>query len=103
MTNPHLRASLAEVLEAALPLQHDELQVNIPTSCREESFRNFPDIGHLAIAVIQLFVDIEFTGTAMMTCYVLYYNINHRNNFKWELVYLTLLNSKFQKNQFSDG
>ncbi|CAK8675158.1 unnamed protein product [Clavelina lepadiformis] len=62
MTNPHLRASLAEVLEAALPLQHDELQVNIPTSCREESFRNFPDIGHLAIAVIQLFVDIEFTG-----------------------------------------
>lgn len=59
MSNPHLRASLAEVLEILLPLpgRTDGLLGD-----REEIFMKFPYKGFLAVATLQLFVDIEFTG-----------------------------------------
>lgn len=59
MSNPHLRASLAEVLEILLPLpgRTDNLLGD-----RQKIFMKFPYKGFLAVATLQLFVDIEFTG-----------------------------------------
>lgn len=64
MKNPHLRAKLAEVLEAVMP--HME-----PASAgsaqpvmfqRQRVFCSYRHAPHLAEALIAVFVDIEFTG-----------------------------------------
>ncbi|XP_078282639.1 ubiquitin conjugation factor E4 A [Rhinoraja longicauda] len=63
MKNPHLRAKLAEVLEAVMP--HME-QVQNPMMSnmfhREQVFASFRQAYYLAEALIKVFVDIEFTG-----------------------------------------
>ncbi|XP_028664477.1 ubiquitin conjugation factor E4 A isoform X1 [Erpetoichthys calabaricus] len=63
MKNPHLRAKLAEVLEAVMP--HLE-QVTGPTLTsmyqRERAFCFYQYAAQLAEALIVVFVDIEFTG-----------------------------------------
>ena len=59
MTNTHLRASLAEILEAILPLKDDENEVSV---LAEETFERFQMVSQLTLSVIRLFVDIEFTG-----------------------------------------
>eukprot|EP00062_Callorhinchus_milii_P011321 gi/632957144/ref/XP_007894313.1/ PREDICTED: ubiquitin conjugation factor E4 A [Callorhinchus milii] len=63
MKNPHLRAKLAEVLEAVMP--HLEPTQNSLTSSlfhRERVFCSYQHAPHLAQALIEVFVDIEFTG-----------------------------------------
>ncbi|XP_069080842.1 ubiquitin conjugation factor E4 A isoform X3 [Pleurodeles waltl] len=63
MKNPHLRAKLAEVLEAVMP--HLETIQNPMLSSvfqRERVFCSYRHAPHLAEALIKVFVDIEFTG-----------------------------------------
>lgn len=57
MSNPHLRASLAEVLQIVMPLSEDDNIVN----SKENIFNEFPHSTFLTVATLQLFVDIEFT------------------------------------------
>ncbi|XP_028930766.1 ubiquitin conjugation factor E4 A [Ornithorhynchus anatinus] len=63
MKNPHLRAKLAEVLEAVMP--HLDQPAN-PLVCsvfhRKRVFCAYPHAARLAEALIRVFVDIEFTG-----------------------------------------
>ncbi|XP_038609695.1 ubiquitin conjugation factor E4 A [Tachyglossus aculeatus] len=63
MKNPHLRAKLAEVLEAVMP--HLDQPAN-PLVCsvfhRKRVFCAYPHAAQLAEALIRVFVDIEFTG-----------------------------------------
>ncbi|MGH0186297.1 UNVERIFIED_CONTAM: hypothetical protein FKN15_021545 [Acipenser sinensis] len=63
LKNPHLRAKLAEVLEAVMP--HLE-QVPGPAQSsmfqRERAFCTYQHAAQLAEALITVFVDIEFTG-----------------------------------------
>uniref|UniRef100_H0X0C7 Ubiquitin conjugation factor E4 n=1 Tax=Otolemur garnettii TaxID=30611 RepID=H0X0C7_OTOGA len=63
MKNPHLRAKLAEVLEAVMP-HMDQTPSPLVSSVfhRKRVFCNFPHASHLAEALIKVFVDIEFTG-----------------------------------------
>uniref|UniRef100_A0A8C0DCX8 Ubiquitin conjugation factor E4 n=1 Tax=Balaenoptera musculus TaxID=9771 RepID=A0A8C0DCX8_BALMU len=63
MKNPHLRAKLAEVLEAVMP-HMDQTPNPLLSSVfhRKRVFCNFPYASHLAEALIKVFVDIEFTG-----------------------------------------
>uniref|UniRef100_A0A8C6E565 Ubiquitin conjugation factor E4 n=1 Tax=Moschus moschiferus TaxID=68415 RepID=A0A8C6E565_MOSMO len=63
MKNPHLRAKLAEVLEAVMP-HMDQTPNPLVSSVfhRKRVFCNFPYASHLAEALIKVFVDIEFTG-----------------------------------------
>lgn len=63
MKNPHLRAKLAEVLEAVMP-HLDQTPNPLVSSVfhRKRVFCNFPHAPHLAEALIKVFVDIEFTG-----------------------------------------
>nr|KAF6325962.1 ubiquitination factor E4A [Myotis myotis] len=63
MKNPHLRAKLAEVLEAVMP-HLDQTPSPLVSSVfhRKRVFCNFPYAAHLAEALIKVFVDIEFTG-----------------------------------------
>ncbi|KAM4652582.1 ubiquitin conjugation factor E4 A isoform 1-T2 [Discoglossus pictus] len=63
MKNPHLRAKLAEVLEAVMP--HMEQSQNPLISSvfhRQRVFCSYQHAQHLAEALIKVFVDIEFTG-----------------------------------------
>ncbi|XP_044525540.1 ubiquitin conjugation factor E4 A [Gracilinanus agilis] len=63
MKNPHLRAKLAEVLEAVMP--HLDQPPNPLVSSvfhRKRVFCNYPYAAQLAEALIKVFVDIEFTG-----------------------------------------
>lgn len=69
MKNPHLRAKLAEVLEAVMP--HME-----PVAAgaaqpivfqRERVFCSYRHAPQLAEALIAVFVDIEFTGIVFLT------------------------------------
>ncbi|XP_058401092.1 ubiquitin conjugation factor E4 A isoform X3 [Diceros bicornis minor] len=62
MKNPHLRAKLAEVLEAVMP-HLDQTPNPLVSSVfhRKRVFCNFPYAAHLAEALIKVFVDIEFT------------------------------------------
>lgn len=65
MKNPHLRAKLAEVLEAVMP--HLDPTPNPLVSSvfhRKRVFCSYPHAPHLAEALIKVFVDIEFTGKA---------------------------------------
>ncbi|XP_064424835.1 ubiquitin conjugation factor E4 A [Latimeria chalumnae] len=63
MKNPHLRAKLAEVLEAVMP-HLDQVQNPLISSMyqRERVFCSYCCAPHLAEALIKVFVDIEFTG-----------------------------------------
>ncbi|KAK2530332.1 Ube4a [Columba livia] len=63
MKNPHLRAKLAEVLEAVMP-HLDQAQNPLVSSVfhRKRVFCSYPNAAHLAEALIKVFVDIEFTG-----------------------------------------
>ncbi|KFP05513.1 Ubiquitin conjugation factor E4 A [Calypte anna] len=63
MKNPHLRAKLAEVLEAVMP-HLDQAQSPLISSVfhRKRVFCSYPNAAHLAEALIKVFVDIEFTG-----------------------------------------
>eukprot|EP00069_Balaena_mysticetus_P022035 bmy_03272T0 len=63
MKNPHLRAKLAEVLEAVMP-HMDQTPNPLVSSVfhRKRVFCNFPYASHLAEALIKVFVDIEFTA-----------------------------------------
>ncbi|MBN3315901.1 UBE4A factor, partial [Atractosteus spatula] len=64
MKNPHLRAKLAEVLEAVMP--HLEPVAPGPTQSsmfqRQRVFCSYRHAAQLAEALIAVFVDIEFTG-----------------------------------------
>nr|XP_060643012.1 ubiquitin conjugation factor E4 A [Anolis sagrei ordinatus] len=63
MKNPHLRAKLAEVLEAVMP-HLDQAQTPLLSSVfhRKRVFCSYPHAAYLAEALIKVFVDIEFTG-----------------------------------------
>ncbi|XP_021564390.1 ubiquitin conjugation factor E4 A isoform X2 [Carlito syrichta] len=63
MKNPHLRAKLAEVLEAVMP-HLDQTPNPLVSSVfhRKRVFCNFSYAPQLAEALIKVFVDIEFTG-----------------------------------------
>uniref|UniRef100_A0A8C4XMH9 Ubiquitin conjugation factor E4 A n=1 Tax=Falco tinnunculus TaxID=100819 RepID=A0A8C4XMH9_FALTI len=63
MKNPHLRAKLAEVLEAVMP-HLDQAQNPLISSVfhRKRVFCSYQNAAHLAEALIKVFVDIEFTG-----------------------------------------
>lgn len=63
MKNPHLRAKLAEVLEAVMP-HLDQVQSPLVSSVfhRKRVFCSYPHAPYLAEALIKVFVDIEFTG-----------------------------------------
>lgn len=63
MKNPHLRAKLAEVLEAVMP-HLDQTPNPLVSSVfhRKRVFCNFAHAPQLAEALIKVFVDIEFTG-----------------------------------------
>lgn len=63
MKNPHLRAKLAEVLEAVMP-HLDQAQNPLVSSVfhRKRVFCSYQYAAHLAEALIKVFVDIEFTG-----------------------------------------
>ncbi|KAH0623396.1 hypothetical protein JD844_031669 [Phrynosoma platyrhinos] len=63
MKNPHLRAKLAEVLEAVMP-HLDQGQSPLVSSVfhRKRVFCSYPHAAYLAEALIKVFVDIEFTG-----------------------------------------
>lgn len=63
MTNPHLRAKLAEILEGLMP---DEKQgsrgILVPVFHRQTAFNAHPLGEHISRSLISIFVDIEFTG-----------------------------------------
>lgn len=64
MKNPHLRAKLAEVLEAVMP----HMEPASPGTAqpimfqRQRVFSSYRHAPQLAEALITVFVDIEFTG-----------------------------------------
>ncbi|KAL7981661.1 hypothetical protein Chor_005749 [Crotalus horridus] len=62
MKNPHLRAKLAEVLEAVMP-HLDQAQTPLVSSVfhRKRVFCSYQHAAYLAEALIKVFVDIEFT------------------------------------------
>ncbi|KAG9348258.1 hypothetical protein JZ751_001993 [Albula glossodonta] len=64
MKNPHLRAKLAEVLEAVMPhLEPLSPGITQPIMFqRHRVFCSYQHAPHLAEALITVFVDIEFTG-----------------------------------------
>lgn len=64
MKNPHLRAKLAEVLEAVMPhMEPLALGAVQPIVFqRERVFCSYRHGAQLAEALITVFVDIEFTG-----------------------------------------
>ncbi|TTO95317.1 Ubiquitin conjugation factor E4 A [Bagarius yarrelli] len=66
MKNPHLRAKLAEVLEAVMP-HMDSVSPGTPQTIqfqRQRAFCSYCHASHLAEALITVFVDIEFTDFA---------------------------------------
>ncbi|XP_043936826.1 ubiquitin conjugation factor E4 A isoform X1 [Protopterus annectens] len=63
MKNPHLRAKLAEVLEAVMPHMDQVQSPLVPIMFhRERIFCAYQHAPFLAEALIKVFVDIEFTG-----------------------------------------
>jgi len=69
MKNPHLRAKLAEVLEAVMP--HMETVASGAAQPlvfqRERVFSSYRHAPQLAESLIAVFVDIEFTGIVFLT------------------------------------
>lgn len=76
MKNPHLRAKLAEVLEAVMP----HMDTASPGASqpimfqRQRAFRSYCHAPHLAEALITVFVDIEFTGEFHLMSFVQFSN-----------------------------
>lgn len=68
MKNPHLRAKLAEVLEAVMPHMEPMAPgaVHPIVFQRERVFCSYRHAAHLAEALITVFVDIEFTGKTII-------------------------------------
>lgn len=66
MKNPHLRAKLAEVLEAVMPHMEPVAPGAVQPIVfqRERVFCSYRHAPQLAEALITVFVDIEFTGEA---------------------------------------
>lgn len=64
MKNPHLRAKLAEVLEAVMPHMEPLAPGAVQPIVfqRERVFCSYRHASQLAEALITVFVDIEFTG-----------------------------------------
>ncbi|XP_023937191.2 ubiquitin conjugation factor E4 A [Bicyclus anynana] len=65
--NPHLRARLAECLEAMLPNHPDDQQPlsNIASFYREQLFKNHPHRLQLVPCLLDVFVGIEMTGQSV--------------------------------------
>ncbi|CAH2229401.1 jg14860 [Pararge aegeria aegeria] len=65
--NPHLRARLAECLEAMLPNHPDDQQPlsNIASFYREQLFKNHPHRLQLLPCLLDVFVGIEMTGQSV--------------------------------------
>lgn len=71
MKNPHLRAKLAEVLEAVMPHMEPVAPGAVQPIVfqRERVFCTYRHAPQLAEALITVFVDIEFTGEASVFVY----------------------------------
>lgn len=71
MKNPHLRAKLAEVLEAVMPHMEPVAPGAVQPIVfqRERVFCSYRHAPHLAEALITVFVDIEFTGNVFLTSF----------------------------------
>ena len=81
MSNPHLRARLAEVLEALLPpadpMDSEPATAQpAPSFARARAFSQFAHPAALTRALLLVFVDIEFTGEQMVL--FLGYNVKAR-------------------------
>ncbi|KAK2589180.1 hypothetical protein KPH14_001996 [Odynerus spinipes] len=66
--NPHLRARLAEGLEALLPTTDDNVNPRLPTLGtfhREQLFTNHPHAQQIVANLLQVFVSIEMTGQSV--------------------------------------
>ncbi|XP_045448284.1 ubiquitin conjugation factor E4 A [Melitaea cinxia] len=65
--NPHLRARLAECLEAMLPNHPDDQQPlsNIASFYREQLFKEHPHRSQLVPCLLDVFVGIEMTGQSV--------------------------------------
>ncbi|XP_012529354.2 ubiquitin conjugation factor E4 A [Monomorium pharaonis] len=95
--NPHLRASLAESLEALLPIVDDNVAPatpNLGTFHREQLFLTHPHRQQIIVNLLHVFVSIEMTGQSVQfeqkfnyrrPMYVvmdyLWKHAEHRNNF----------------------
>ncbi|XP_064635023.1 ubiquitin conjugation factor E4 A-like isoform X2 [Lineus longissimus] len=64
MKNPHLRARLAEALEAFTP-HKDDGNIGLSNFRREQIFLNHPHIEELARTLLHVFVSIEMTGQSV--------------------------------------
>ena len=64
MSNPHLRAALADVLEAILPINEDDDDASQfdDSYVTINAVKNFDNVKDLYQSVLQLYSDIEFTG-----------------------------------------
>lgn len=84
MKNPHLRAKLAEVLEAVMPHMEPMAPgaVQPITFQRERVFFSYRHAPQLAEALITVFVDIEFTGKAVVFLNSDFYDLNFCANLE---------------------
>ncbi|XP_064470704.1 ubiquitin conjugation factor E4 A-like [Ornithodoros turicata] len=66
MNNPHLRARLAEMLEALMTSKdEDRFSTLIPNLHREKLFHSHPCVGELVPTLLHVFVSIEMTGQSV--------------------------------------
>lgn len=65
LKNPHLRAGLAEALEAILPNKNGDQGRMTDESLAERIFKTHPLIENLACVLLDVFVSIELTGQAV--------------------------------------
>ncbi|ENN76013.1 hypothetical protein D910_08109, partial [Dendroctonus ponderosae] len=65
MKNPHLRARLAEGLDAFVPNRDDLTILNISTYQRTRLFTHHPHKGEMVKMVMKVFVSIEMTGQSV--------------------------------------
>lgn len=63
--NPHLRAKLAEMLEALMPHEDDKNLSSIINVHREKLFAEHPFVGELVPTLLNVFVSIEMTGQSV--------------------------------------
>ncbi|XP_063959654.1 ubiquitin conjugation factor E4 A-like [Lytechinus pictus] len=63
ITNPHLRAKLAEILEGLMPEEKSGSRgIVVPIFHRQKAFNEHPLGEQISRSLISIFVDIEFTG-----------------------------------------
>ncbi|KAK6625393.1 hypothetical protein RUM43_005690 [Polyplax serrata] len=69
ISNPHLRAGLAEAMEALLPNNEDDMSMNpmvpLSTICREQLFKGHPLSRLFIPSLLNVFVSIEMTGQSV--------------------------------------